>query len=590
LELQPLSCYQVNLVDTIQLFAYIHINQKLIQSESNLQAALMALLTSLHGVKAKKIFLSFFALSSLFPILIAIFIVNNYVVPIVGKAADTLLDNVFYLGLSAMLFFPLISFFLMYRWLNTLESVTAEIMSISEAVAKREGEFGTQHIAEDHELAAPIAEHHPEENEVQTLIRSFNTIFQTAADQLAERNHLRELLARLIGIASTLTAELDFDRLFPLVVGNVTEAMLAERTSMYVVDWEHRELWTKVSEGVKPIRLPLGQGISGRVAETGEMLNVVDAWELPYFDRSFDLSNDFRTRSVLCMPIKNRSGETIGVLQVINKKGKDRFDEEDESFMKGLTSQIAIALENSILVDEILLSFNSSMRTLSAIVDARHHFTAGHSDRVKEYSLLIAAEISLTKEGLEPLEYAALLHDIGKIGIRDDVLMKAGAFTPEDWVEMKAHPVKTKTILDNFHFPRHLSQVSEIACRHHERMDGTGYPDGLTGDQITLGSRIIAVADVFDALTSRRDYPKYAFGQTMDSEPMPLNRVIDILREDAGSHFDPLVVDAFIKSLPHALIRYRGEHFTPEYVDETLRTLNPELLSKKRLPSQRKNK
>jgi HD-GYP domain-containing protein (c-di-GMP phosphodiesterase class II) len=541
----------------------------------------MALLTSLKGLKAKKLFLSFFALSSLFPILIAIFIVNNYIVPLVGKAEEALLDNIFYFGLSVMLFFPLISFFLMYRWLNTLEHVTAEIMSMAEAVARREGEFGTQRIEEDQIFTTTSATEHPEENEVQMLIRSFNTIFQTAADQLAERNHLRELLARLIGIASSLTAELDFDRLFPLVVGNVTEAMLAERTSMYVVDWENRELWTKVSEGVRQIRLPLGQGISGRVAETGEMLNVVDAWELPYFDRSFDLNNNFRTRSVLCLPIKNRAGETIGVLQVINKKGKDRFDEEDETFMRGLTSQIAIALENSILVDEILLSFNSSMTTLSAIVDARHHFTAGHSDRVKEYSLLIATEMNLPKEKFEPLKYAAQLHDIGKIGIRDDVLTKAGAFTPEDWVEMKAHPSKTRTILDNFHFPRNLRQVPEIACRHHEKMDGTGYPDGLTGNHLPLGSRIIAVADVFDALTSRRDYPKYAFGETMNSEPMPLDRVIAILQKDAGDHFDPQVVSAFMKTLPQALLRYRGEHFTAAYVDDTLREISPELLSEK---------
>ncbi|MCG6538036.1 MAG: hypothetical protein L7F78_25800, partial [Syntrophales bacterium LBB04] len=250
----------------------------------------MALLTSLKDLRAKKLFLSFFALSSLFPILIAIFIVNNYILPMVGKAEGTLLDNIFYLGLSAMLFFPLISFLLIYRWLNKLENVTTEIMSLSNALARREEEFGAQHLEEDHVFTPTLREPGPEENEIQILIRSFNTIFQSAADQLEERNHLRELLARLIGIASNLTAELEFDRLFPLVIGNVTEAMLAERTSMYVVDRERQELWTKVSEGVKQIRLPLGQGISGRVAETGEMLNIVDAWELPYFDRSFDLN------------------------------------------------------------------------------------------------------------------------------------------------------------------------------------------------------------------------------------------------------------------------------------------------------------
>lgn len=539
----------------------------------------MAFRTSLTGVKSKRIFLSFFVLASLFPILIAIFVMEAYIIPLLGNEMQDLLSNAFYIGLSAMLFFPLLSFFLMYRWINSLEKVTLEIMSKSMAIAKREEEFENQKIEENNDFVKPAMEQHPDENEIQTLIWSFNTIFQAAADQLAERNRLRDLLAQLVGISASLTAELDSDRLFPLIVGHVTNAMLAERTSMYIVDWEQKEIWTMVSEGVEQIRLPLGQGISGRVAETGEMLNIVDAWELPYFDRSFDLKNNFRTRSMLCTPIRNRAGETIGVLQVINKKDKDRFDTEDEVFLRGLTSQIAIALENSLLVDEILLSFTSSMSTLSAIVDARHHYTAGHSDRVKEYSLAIAEKMNLPKEKTEPLKYAALLHDIGKIGIRDDVLMKVGAFTPEDWAEMKTHPAKTKVILDNFHFPRPLKQVAKLACRHHEKMDGTGYPDGLTGDQIPLGSRIIAVADVFDALTSLRDYPKYAFGQNLDCEPMPLAKVINLLNDQAGNQFDPQVVNAFMKSLARSLLRYRGEHFSPAYVDDTIRAFNPELLS-----------
>jgi HD-GYP domain-containing protein (c-di-GMP phosphodiesterase class II) len=534
----------------------------------------VAFRTSLTGVKSKKIFLSFFVLAALFPILISIFIVDSYILPLVGDQGYDLLSNIFGLGLSVMIFFPLLSFFLMYRWLHSLEKVTSEIMSKSTAIARREEEFANQRIEEKSDFIKPSDLQHPEENEIQSLIRSFNDIFQSAADQLAERNRLKEILANLIGIASSLTAELDFDRLFPLIVGNVTDAMTADRTSMYVVDWDKRELWTRVSEGVKQIRLPLGQGISGRVAETGEMLNVADAWELPYFDRSFDLKHNYRTRSVLCLPIKNRYAETIGVIQVINKKDKDRFDSEDEVFLRGLTSQVGIALENSLLVDEILLSFTSSISTLSAMVDARHHFTAGHSTRVKDYSLAIAEVINLPKEEMEPLEYAALLHDIGKIGIRDDVLMKVGAFTPGDWDEMKTHPIKTKDILDKFHFPRHLRQVPEIACRHHEKMDGTGYPNGLTGDKLPMSARIIAVADVFDAMTSRRDYPKYASGQILDCEPMPLPRVIDLLKEQAGSQFDPQVVEAFMKVLAKILLMHRGVHFPPAYVDDTIHVFN----------------
>jgi HD-GYP domain-containing protein (c-di-GMP phosphodiesterase class II) len=536
----------------------------------------MALRISLTGAKSKNIFLTFFALAALFPILIAIFIVDNYVIPLMGN--NDLLNYVFNIGLSAMILFPLLSFLLVYRWINSLERVTLEIASKSTAVANRNEEFRKQKIEESDEFTKQNMGVQAEESEIQSLVRSFNAIFETAADQLAERNHLKELLARLIGMSSSMTAELDFERLFPLIISNVTEAMQAERTSMYIVDWEKRELWTRVAEGVKPFQLPLGQGISGRVAETGEMLNIADAWEMPYFDRSFDQINNFRTRSVLCIPIKSRSGETSGVLQVINKKGKERFDADDEFFLKGLAFQVAIALENSLLVDEILLSFTSSISTLSATVDAKHHFTAGHSERVKDYALLIAEEMNLHKDDIEPLKYATLLHDIGKIGIKDDVLMKSGAYTQEDWAEMKTHPAKTKAILDNFHFPRHLRQVPEIAYRHHEKIDGTGYPDGLTGNQIPLGTKIIAVADVFDALTSLRDYPKYAFGQTLDCEPMPLPKVINLLNNQSGIQFEPQVVDALMKSLAKALLLHRGRHFLPSYVDDTIRALNPELI------------
>lgn len=531
-------------------------------------------LTSLRGSKSRTIFLAFFALSSLLPILIALFVTVNYVFPFIGEEGVNELGITLYSGLAGMLLLPLASFFLMYRWLHRLENVTTEIMTKTTAVANKETTFAKERISEDGEYVKQNASYQRDESELQTLVRSFNSIFQTASDQLLERNHLRELLARLIAISSNLTAELDFDRLFPQVIAHVTEAMQAERTSMYVVDHQKKELWSQVSEGIAQIRLPLGQGISGRVGATGETLNIIDAWELPYFDRSYDLKHNFRTRSVLCIPIKNRRGEIIGVIQVINKKDRYCFDTDDEIFLKALTAQVSIALENSLLVDEILLSFNSSMSTLSAIVDAKHHFTAGHSERVKEYSLLIGEEMNLSKEDMETLKYAALLHDIGKIGVSDDVLTKDGAFTAEDWIEMKTHPAKTKSILDKFHFPHHLTQVPEIACRHHEKMDGTGYPDGLGGDNLLLGSRIIAVADVFDALTSLRDYPKYAFGKTLDCKPMPLTKVIDLLREQKGSQFDPEAVDAFLTVLPKALLLYRGEHFPPDYVDDTLQALS----------------
>ncbi|MBU2054171.1 MAG: HD domain-containing protein [Proteobacteria bacterium] len=531
--------------------------------------------------KSRKIFLVFFVLSSMLPLLIVIFICNQYLQPFIEADKSGLLGETLAYGLLVMLFFPLLSFFLMFRRIRSLEGLTREIRAKSAEVIEGKKSFGEQQIeaGEIYRIeTVGAAADTGDENEVQSLIQSFNNIFQTAADQLAEREQLKELLASLIALASDLTAELESSRLFPLIISRVTQVMAVERTSLYVIDWDKHELWTKVAEGIDPITLPIGKGISGRVAETGEVINVADAWELPYFDRSFDLINNFRTRSVLSLPVKSPTGEMIGVLQVINKKNGASFDLKDEVFMKSLASQVGIALENSFLIDEARLSFNSSIGTLSATVDARHPLTAGHSLRVTEYSLLIARELNLDRNDIEVLRLAAMLHDIGKIGIRDAVLLKDGVFTPEEREEMNSHPVKTKTILDKFHFPRHLRSVPEIAWRHHEKVNGHGYPDGLTGDQIAPGSKIIAVADVFDALTSRREYPKYDGSKTMDCGAMPLMQAISIIQKEAGSHFAPEVVSAFLRCLPQGLRLYRGSHFAPEYVDEAIRRLAPEYL------------
>ena len=390
---------------------------------------------------------------------------------------------------------------------------------------------------------------------------------------LDEQVRLNEKLSIMRSVARDLSSEIDFDRLFPLIISKVTEVTGAERTSLYIIDWDREEVWTKVAEKVDEIRLPLGHGISGRVAQTGEIINEADAWELPYFDRSFDLKNNFRTRSVLCVPITNRSGDRIAVIQVINKAAEGHFDDGDAELLMALASSAGIALENSFLMEELEASFEGAIRTLAATVDAKHPLTAGHSQRVTEYALLIAGEMNLNEDKQVVIKYAGLLHDIGKIGIKDSVLLKDGPFTPEERAEMNDHPAKTRTILEEFHFPKRLRQVPEVAAYHHEKIDGQGYPHCLTGDKLPMASKILAVADVFDALTSRRDYPKYSDGEMMGVEGMPLRKVIGILEADAGSHFDPEVVSAFMRCLPEVLRLYRGNHFSHEYVDDMIRSL-----------------
>lgn len=486
-----------------------------------------------------------FVLTILLPLLIMIYVIIQYIMPSLAPLQQTTLGIILGYCISAMFLVSLLGYVLIFKTMATLKK------------------------AADVFRSRPSQS--PAESKDQINQGGFtSTILQMVGNIRRKKRSSVDSMYTFIDVASTLTSELDFDRLFPLIIHKITEAMSAERTTLYIIDWDKNEIYSRVAEEFPPVRLALGEGISGRVAKSGKTINVEDAWELPYFNRELDIKNNFRTKSVLCMPVSNRTGERIGVIQLFNKIGKKRFDAEDETFLIDLVGQAGIALENSLLLEEIMLSFESSISTLSATVDARHPFTAGHSARVTDYSLLISGEMGLTEEEMEVIKYAALLHDIGKIGIGDNILLKNGQFTPEERKEMETHAQKTKNILDKFRFPRSLRKVPEIAVSHHERIDGTGYPDGLTGDQIPLGSKILSVADTFDAITSPRDYPKYAEGEVFTNDPIPFFKVISLLDNGKRIQFDPDVVDAFFKALPSAIQKYRGSHFSQDYADEAL--------------------
>lgn len=262
------------------------------------------------------------------------------------------------------------------------------------------------------------------------------------------------------------------------------------------------------------------------------------------------------------------------MLQVLNKSNNRHFDHNDEMILQAIISQVAIALDNSYLLDELQVSFDRSIRTLAATVDAKHPLTAGHSQRVAEFSLMIGCELGLENNELEVIKYAGLLHDIGKIGIPDEVLLKRGTFTDPEREIMKTHATKTREILENFHFPSNLKKVPLIASQHHEKVNGLGYPEGLRDADLPVGSKILAVADVFDALTSQRDYSKYEGKKKMGRAPMPLTKAVSIIKNDAGVHFDPRVVNAFLRRLSEILERYRGDHFGEKYIDEAAAELS----------------
>jgi HD-GYP domain-containing protein (c-di-GMP phosphodiesterase class II) len=239
-------------------------------------------------------------------------------------------------------------------------------------------------------------------------------------------------------------------------------------------------------------------------------------------------------RSVICAPIGSKT-RMWGVCYIDNLTSDHPFDEEELDFLTAIARQSGLAMENLYLMEEQRKSLESFIRTLAASLDARDDNTAGHSARVGVYSAGIARTMGLSREEIRLIYYAGLLHDYGKIGIRDDVLLKPAELTPEEYEHVKEHPLHTFRLLSKIRLPEDLTDIPVVAAAHHERWDGSGYPHGLKGEEIPLGSRIVAVADAYDALTGERVY----------NRPCSPEKALDEIRERSGIYFDPAIVDAF---------------------------------------------
>ena len=352
-------------------------------------------------------------------------------------------------------------------------------------------------------------------------------------------------LVSLVKIGRSITAQTDINVLLKVIAEETKIAMQADRCTVFLYDKKTNELWSKVALGMdnQEIRFPADKGLAGYVVRTGESINITDAYNDDRFNPDVDKTTGYKTKNILCMPIKNNNQEIIGAFQVLNKNN-GVFTKSDEDLLVAIGGSASIALENAQLFEqqkelykEQKLLFESFINTLAASIDARDKITAGHSTRVKLYSMLIVDALNLDAKTKEIIEKAATLHDIGKIGIRDSVLQKEGKLTDEEYKHIQEHVKITHNILQQICTNEDFKQISEIACSHHEKYDGSGYYRHLKGEDIPYGGRILAVSDVFDAITSKRHY----------RDKMPIVNVIDILLKGAGSHFDKNLVDVFLK-------------------------------------------
>ena len=267
-------------------------------------------------------------------------------------------------------------------------------------------------------------------------------VFIHTVDQLQQRV---EKLSGILEVAKALVAERDLDRLLNLIVKSAARVVDADRCSLFLVDGERKELWTKVAQGmgVKEIRIPMDRGIAGAVALSGELVNLPDAYADPRFNKAVDYQTGYRTRAILCVPMRSIEGEVVGVVQALNKQDGTQFTSEDEELLGALGGQAAAAVKNALLHQEIEQLFEGFVRASVVAIESRDPTTAGHSGRVARlsvglYDVLPRAGDSagrwkssqLSTQERQELRYAALLHDFGKVGVRENVLVKANKLEP----------------------------------------------------------------------------------------------------------------------------------------------------------------
>jgi HD-GYP domain-containing protein (c-di-GMP phosphodiesterase class II) len=351
-------------------------------------------------------------------------------------------------------------------------------------------------------------------------------------------------------ISRHLHQTLDLDELIPRIFSEVNKAIKAEAQSIWLVDEEKGILKCRYATGpesemLKGFAVSLtAKSIVGASVSRKKSIIIRDAQKDRRRARSADEWTGFVTRSLMTVPLVLKD-KSIGAIQAVNKRGGHLFDQEDLDLFRAIADSAALAVNNAQLVAELQNSYDLTLEALSAALDLRDRETEGHSRRVVEYTTRLAEQIGLDKKTIKDIRRGALIHDIGKIGVPDAVLLKPGGLSDEERKIIERHPQAGYNMLVGIPY---LQQEIRIVLGHQEKWDGTGYPFGLRGEEIPLGARLFAIADTFDALTSDRPY----------RQGRPYEVARKLIEEEAGKQFDPQAVAAFTAVPPEEWAQIRA--------------------------------
>lgn len=358
-------------------------------------------------------------------------------------------------------------------------------------------------------------------------------------DYLAEIKDLNRKLSEKLAEMATLyetaklySSSLDLDEMLSLAFNSTVKILNAETGSLLLFDSEGEFLTIKKSYGlneeiIRKTRVKNGKTIVGLVAQSGKPLIIHGRADIS----SIKGRKKYEKVNSICVPLKTKKG-VIGVVNLNRKENTNPFTEDNLKLLFTMANDAASAIEKATLYKNLHESYLSIIRALASALELKDSYTRGHSDVVAKHAVALAKKLKLSHEKIESIEIAAILHDIGKIGIHEDILNKPGKLNEEEWKEIKQHPEFSYKIIKDVNFSW---DIKHFIYAHHERYNGKGYPAGLKGEEIPLGARIIAVADTFAAMTSDRAYRKVLSKGT----------AIEELKKVAGAQLDPVLVCVF---------------------------------------------
>ncbi len=351
-------------------------------------------------------------------------------------------------------------------------------------------------------------------------------------------------LLALADIGKTVNSTLETGEVLRVVMDTIVRLTGAERGFLMLKD-EAGKLAIRIArnweqETLNPMEAAVSQTIVSRVAAEGQPVVTTNAQEDPAFKAAASVIS-YKLRSILCVPLKTKDKVT-GVIYADNRVHTGLFSEADSDLLTAFADQAAIALENANLFEglqrsnlELKMAYDTTLSGWARALELRDQETEGHCQRVTDLTAQLAERMGIKdEEELIHIRRGATMHDIGKMGIPDSILLKPGKLNKKELKTMRKHPVYAYEMLSPIEF---LQPSLDIPYCHHEKMDGSGYPRGLKGDDIPLSARIFAVVDVWDALTSDRPY----------REAMTEDEALSIITEDTGTHFDPQVVKLFLE-------------------------------------------